>query len=1209
MKEKVERRRGRGGKTFWKIAAGVLFLLALSVLLPFFPPALRLGLKAADHFLPVSLEADHIAHLPGRLILSGLQVSTPRGPILELGHLEIDYRPLAFLSGRIVIDRVRLEAPLLLLRRLPDGTLDLPLGLSPSGGKETAGRNDGTTRSTEKRDRLEVREVRVDGGVLVYDDPDLPCPLEWGSLQLDLHRLPEPCTYQVSVREGILRLAGPGGPPLEMETTGCLLLRDGSWKAAGFRIGSGPFRVLVDLDYDPRGDVLKARSRLEAFPAGRLLALLGIPDIEVEEVSGRIGVTGSSPEGLSLEAALRGRAWGEAIRVRLTGVRRQERLRLESIRLEALGMILTGEAGLDLPSGSLDGRLHLEAPRFTAGSLRPSALDGTLLRGLVLDGSLGGTRQAPELRFRLRFDELRLRVPILRAGDLEGSYRGEAGLRLSGTTIVDRVLGKAGTRAKIRAILRGDLLEWELRAAPLLDLQGRLCLGDGISSVSLHAADLQLAPLLGPWVPTLTSLVLSADGHAQGDLRDRQSWRGEASIRRTDLRVAGLALETAAPLRLQLEKGRARVSARLRLNGGTVSIRGGLPVVENEPMELHFDGSLDAAAFLASFPALPSPLGACRGTLRLQGLLSGTVSEPAFRGELRSEAFSLPGLVLANPVAVIRYRPGRLFLRGRWDRGAVEASLDLVGSRRLEVSGSVHDLPLAPLLEAAGLSGWEGRMSLAGRAAGPLMNGPGRWTGRVTFTRLELLAGTVPVRLLEPVALTLGPEGLVVPGLSLGSGDAVVRIEGTLGRRNRLTLRGEVPLDPLEAALPRVRISGARAEVDLAITGSITRPNLDGTLRVKARRIEVKGWAYPVESLEAELDAASSRIELRALSATVGDGEILASGILATSSPFIERMVLELEAVPIRLSPSLGGRIGGKLYFHEDPDGPLLEGDLRILEARYEEDFSLTGLLLRPRRPTPAPGGGIEHPFLERLHLDLHVRSGPELLVRNNIARIRLSVDMEVKGTAAHPVPLGRLSVREGRIRFSKRTFEITEGNLFFRDPAGGPPVIHVESNVTIEGDRRRYVVYLTLDGPLDRIGLELRSLPSLSREDILFVLVTGKTRDEYLASEPVDTERAAEQAALAGISALIGEDLKGWTGLDSFRIEETGEEEFGVATSLGKRLNERMEVRGSFAVGSGQAVSKAQVEYRLTDSILLVGTQRSDGRFSIDVRLHLLGD
>ena len=85
----------------------------------------------------------------------------------------------------------------------------------------------------------------------------------------------------------------------------------------------------------------------------------------------------------------------------------------------------------------------------------------------------------------------------------------------------------------------------------------------------------------------------------------------------------------------------------------------------------------------------------------------------------------------------------------------------------------------------------------------------------------------------------------------------------------------------------------------------------------------------------------------------------------------------------------------------------------------------------------------------------------------------------------------------------------------------------------------------------------------------------------------------------------MFSDDIKAWTGLDTFLMEGTEGSDLGVKATLAKRFNERFEVRGIIGIGSGREVSEAQVEYRLTDAVYLVSTQRSDGSFGLDIRVR----
>jgi hypothetical protein len=102
--------------------------------------------------------------------------------------------------------------------------------------------------------------------------------------------------------------------------------------------------------------------------------------------------------------------------------------------------------------------------------------------------------------------------------------------------------------------------------------------------------------------------------------------------------------------------------------------------------------------------------------------------------------------------------------------------------------------------------------------------------------------------------------------------------------------------------------------------------------------------------------------------------------------------------------------------------------------------------------------------------------------------------------------------------------------------------------------------------------------------------------------------EETAQRLAVSGLGSLFGNDVRAWTGLDTFLVERTEGKAFGVKATVGKQFNERIEVRSIFALGSGQQVSEAQVGYLLTDMFYVVGTQRTDGSFGLDFRVRIGG-
>jgi autotransporter translocation and assembly factor TamB len=241
------------------------------------------------------------------------------------------------------------------------------------------------------------------------------------------------------------------------------------------------------------------------------------------------------------------------------------------------------------------------------------------------------------------------------------------------------------------------------------------------------------------------------------------------------------------------------------------------------------------------------------------------------------------------------------------------------------------------------------------------------------------------------------------------------------------------------------------------------------------------------------------------------------------------------------------------------------------------------------------------------MRLDIRVRSGPDLFVRNNIAKMILSMNLNIRGTATAVAPAGRIKALEGRVYFQNQDFAITRGSLDFLGEAGSYPSLRLESRAEVKGNTRNYKIYLSMNGPLDRIELTMTSIPTLSQEDILFVLFTGMKREEYFA-KPSDMKNSASGLAASGLAGLFGKDIQAWTGLDTFEMGGYEGEGFGVKTTVGKRFGERMELRGTLSVGEKLNRGEAQMQYQVAEGVYLVGTQRTDGSYGLDIRFRFVG-
>ncbi|MGW8320386.1 MAG: AsmA family protein [Thermodesulfobacteriota bacterium] len=131
-------------RLMFSLLALITAMLLLAAAFLFLPPAFRLGLRAANRLLPVTVDITEYHHVPGRLSLSGVRVATPLGTFFEMAGLRVEYRPLPLFLGRVEISALELDGPSITIRRSANGQLNL---FEPSPGPEAGREGEGAGES------------------------------------------------------------------------------------------------------------------------------------------------------------------------------------------------------------------------------------------------------------------------------------------------------------------------------------------------------------------------------------------------------------------------------------------------------------------------------------------------------------------------------------------------------------------------------------------------------------------------------------------------------------------------------------------------------------------------------------------------------------------------------------------------------------------------------------------------------------------------------------------------------------------------------------------------------------------------------------------------------------------------------------------------------------------------------------------------------
>jgi autotransporter translocation and assembly factor TamB len=388
---------------------------------------------------------------------------------------------------------------------------------------------------------------------------------------------------------------------------------------------------------------------------------------------------------------------------------------------------------------------------------------------------------------------------------------------------------------------------------------------------------------------------------------------------------------------------------------------------------------------------------------------------------------------------------------------------------------------------------------------------------------------------------------------------------------------------------------------------------LDGTLAAPRVSLEVAlediGFDLPrldqrVSHVQGRLRLTPQRVTLDGVTGRIATGDFRIQGEVALASwvPGAVRLDLEARSIPLSLPDTLDLLLDARLDLRGTPERSRLRGEILLREGLYYRDIRLQPLeqlrqLTRRERPTAPVAVGQADPRLSGMHLDVAITRRQPLVVDNNLAEFELAPDLRLGGTAARPVLTGRAEVLGGHLIYQKRRFAIRKGVVEFTDPYRTAPVLNIRGVMEV----RRWQIFLDVVGPPEALDFRLSSEPPELHEDLLSLVLVGKTTSELVASQ-AGTTRSAEQILAELAAASLEDELRRVTGLDVLELEAAGggdsPMDTDLAVTMGKELSRRVTVKYRVLHSQGEIVQRGVAEYKLLERLLLNAFQDTRGVF-----------
>jgi hypothetical protein len=391
--------------------------------------------------------------------------------------------------------------------------------------------------------------------------------------------------------------------------------------------------------------------------------------------------------------------------------------------------------------------------------------------------------------------------------------------------------------------------------------------------------------------------------------------------------------------------------------------------------------------------------------------------------------------------------------------------------------------------------------------------------------------------------------------------------------------------------VPDVKIIEGTADVDVQAKGTLKRPEVAGQIRTAIQRFQAKtDIVPPISDFVSAVAFRQDHIQIERLNGLAGGGQFSGAGSIDLKDGTNPKFDLGLKGKQVLLTRSDGiiVRANYDLAVRGPLSGGEVNGTVGITDSRFFKDIDILPLNL-PGRPPPQPPAAAPQPVsvttppFNAWKFNIAVKTADPFLIQSNLARGRVSINLEAGGTGAAPSVIGFVRVDRlvASLPFSK--MEIDDGRIDFVQGANMlDPTLNLIGRSTV----RDYEVTLRIFGNVSKPTVLLDSAPPLAQGDILVLLATGSTTSEFAQ----DPSLIAGRATFIVLEQIFGKffpstnraDEQKEPFIDRFSVNiipgrKAGEQE--ISTRF--RLTKNWEIIGDFGSGSYQGRLKYLLRFR----------------------------
>jgi translocation and assembly module TamB len=950
------------------------------------------------------------------------------------------------------------------------------------------------------------------------------------------------------------------------------------------------------------------RAAVRNISLAQLRPLLKSSSVQQVELSGAVNADAEATWGKTLDnlaarsnATIQGRvsprAGGNAqlvpvngaIHARYLAARKEVSLSQSYIRTPQTSLNLNGTMSqlsalqLRLQSNNLH-ELETIASIFRAPQPGQAAQGMGLYGTASFAGTVSGSTSAPTLSGQLQAKDLKVKGSEWRA------LRASVSASPSRASIEDGEL-RPVDRGRISFHLRTNLRDWTYTSKSPIEV--------GLNAQQVNVEN--FTRLAGSQVPVAGTLSanLSLTGSqsnpvGQGSLNLAKARVFAEPVRIVEVKFQGTGEEVRADLSVKMPAGAAQ--GRLTY----------LPKQETYQADLQAPGIR-----LDHLQAVKSRNLQVVGVLNILANGNGSIRNPELTANVESPRLNIRDQTLGN--IKLQTRLANHIANVLFSTQAVNTSIraratvNTTGDYQTTAAIDTQPIPLQPLVaayapsQAANVSG---QTELHATLRGPLKN-KSALDAHATIPVLQVsYANKIHLAATDPIKIDFVNGVLALQRTTIRGTDTNVQLQASIPTNSAapasILALGTVNLQIAQLFDPEITSAG-EMRFDINSYGARNNPDVQGQIHIVNASFASGSAPIGLQNGNGDLTLTKDRLNISKFTGTVGGGSVQASGGVVYKPSLRFDLVLAGQGIRLLYPDGVREGVDANLTLVGTTEASTFSGRVRINQLSFTPDFDLSeflGQFSGETSPPPAPGMSQNM----QLNLALESTSGINLVSRE--LSLRGNANLNVRGTAAEPVILGRVNLTGGDLIFRGNRYLLQQGTLDFANPSRTQPVVNVAVNTTIQ----QYNIALQFYGPTDHLRTNYTSVPSLPPADIINLLAFGKT-SEASAANPTPGNLGAQSLIASQVSSQVTSRVEKIAGISRLSIDPV----LGGNSSQqnpGARITVQQRVTGNIFVTFSTDVTQSQnqviqLQYNVTPRVTFSGTRDQNGGFGFDTRIQ----